>query len=97
MLNATLRGMFDTDGGIAFDRRQSYKKPYIRINYTSSSEDLVKQIHNILIRHNIKHSFHSNNPKANIIQINGEKNVKSFLNKIGFSNPRHLVKIKYLV
>ena len=36
-ISATLRGMFNTDGGIGFDKRKCYKKPYIRVNYTSAA------------------------------------------------------------
>jgi len=31
-----------------------------------------------------------------MIQINGEKNVKKFMDRIGFSNPRHTKKLDYL-
>jgi len=98
-LNSTLKGMFNTDGGIGFDRRKSYKKPYIRVNYTSASEKLIKQLHEILLKYSIKHSIHKkknmNNEKVvYMIQINGTENVKKFILKIGFSNNRHLNKIK---
>jgi intein/homing endonuclease len=100
LLRATLRGMFNTDGGVGLDRRKVYKKPYIRINYTSASEKLMNQLHDILIDLKIPHSLHVNsNPinKCQVIQINGENNVKLFIDNIGFSNPRHLNKVKYLV
>ena len=44
MVVATLRGMFNTDGGVGLDKRKTYKKPYIRINYTSASKILIEQI-----------------------------------------------------
>lgn len=100
MLAATLKGMFNTDGGVGLDRRKVYKKPYIRINYTSASEELISQLHNILLQLNIPHSVNTNsnsNRKTQVIQINGENNVKRFIDKIGFSNPRHLKKIRYLL
>ncbi len=100
MLNFVLRGMFNADGGVGVDRRKAYKKPYIRVNYTSISEGLIDQVHSILERYNISHSVHSQiNPNGKIqqIQINGERNVKIFLKKIGFSNPRHLKKVSHLL
>ena len=98
LINSTLRGMFDTDGGIGLDKRKIYKKPYIRINYTSASNFLIDQIHNILENYNIPHSIHEKKDSpAKQIQINGEENVKRFISKIGFSNPRHLNKIKHLI
>lgn len=97
-IKATLRGMFDTDGGIGIDKREIYKKPYIRVNYTSSSPVLIDQIHKILKGYKINHSVHKkNDAPAKQIQINGEKNVQLFLKKIGFSNPRHLNKVKHLL
>ena len=97
MINYTLRGMFNADGGVGFDKRHSYKKPYVRINYTSTSHRLISQIHDILQKYKISHSIHGKKDcKAKQIQINGEKNVKLFIKKIGFSNPRQLKKLEYL-
>ncbi len=97
-INATLKGMFDTDGGVGFDKRKSYKKPYIRINYTSASKGLIDQISSILSTYSIKHSIHKQkNFRSHIIQMNGEKNVRLFLKKIGFSNSRHLKKVYHLL
>jgi DNA-binding transcriptional regulator WhiA len=93
LINSTLRGMFDTDGGIGIDKRRSYKVPYIRINYSSVSEKLIRQIEKFLLDYNIKYSIHR---KGNtlIVQINGKENVKRFISEIGFSNKRHLDKIR---
>ncbi|HLC72869.1 MAG TPA: LAGLIDADG family homing endonuclease [Candidatus Nanoarchaeia archaeon] len=93
-LYATLRGMFDTDGGVGFDKREIYSKPYIRINYTSSSKQLIKQVSNILDQNNVPHSVHSKT-SAQMIQINGRNNTSQFMSKIGFSNKRHLDKIDH--
>ena len=98
MIKFMLRGMFNTDGGVGFDRRKTYKKPYVRINYVSVSKNLIEQMHNLLDKYEIPHSIHRrNDPKAMQIQINGEENTKLFLKKIGFSNQRHLKKVNYLI
>ncbi|MFH1209864.1 MAG: LAGLIDADG family homing endonuclease, partial [archaeon] len=91
-LNASLRGMFDTDGGVGIDKRSSYKKPYIRINYTSSSDALIRQLTKILTDYFINHSIHKKG-NTQMIQINGEENIKKFMKEIGFANKRHLDKI----
>ncbi len=100
MLTATLRGMFNTDGGVGLDKRRSYKKPYIRINYTSASPALISQISKVLYSYHIPHSIHTTNKNnehtAQQIQINGEKNVRIFMKYIGFSNPRHSQKLDFL-
>lgn len=102
LLNSTIKGMFNTDGGIGFDRRKTYKKPYIRINYTSASKKLIEQINKVLLTYSIKHSVHKKENKNKektiyMIQINGIENAKKFLSKIGFSNERHLNKIQDLI
>ena len=94
--------MFNTDGGVGFDRRKTYKKPYVRVNYVSASKDLISQLSSLLTRYIIPHSIHlrrdghENHHDAQQVQINGEKNVKLFLKNIGFSNPRHTKKLAYL-
>ena len=95
-LKSVLKGMFDTDGGIGLDKRKAYKKPYIRINYTSVSEKLAKQIDGFLSQIAIPHSLHKQG-NAFKIQINGQQNVKKFVSEIGFSNPRHLRRVSALL
>ncbi len=94
-LKFTLRGMFNTDGGVGYDKRKIYKYPYIRVNYSSASSSLINQIHDILIYFNINHSIHQRE-RTQMIQINGNKNVRQFISQIGFSNERHTDKLKYL-
>jgi hypothetical protein len=87
--------MFNTDGGVGLDKRTIYKKPYIRVNYTSASPKLIEQLHTLLLNFHIPHSVNKRD-NAQSVQINGEKNVKRFLKNIGFSNPRSLNKVLYL-
>jgi len=93
LINACIRGIFDTDGCVAFDKRKTYKKPYIRIILHMKSKDLIMQIYRILRRQDIKATITNNYEK---IQINGSIECKKFIQKIGFSNPRHLNKIKQI-
>jgi hypothetical protein len=95
---AVLRGLFDTDGGVGTDKRKIYKKPYVRINFVSTSFNLVQRICSILDDFNIHYGVHLRDyitPQLQI-QINGEVQVKKFLTKIGFSNERHLRKLSHL-
>lgn len=46
---ACLRGIFDTDGSIYFDKRAIYAKPYPRIELHMVSKDLLKQVHELLL------------------------------------------------
>ncbi len=91
----SIRGVFDTDGCVFHDKRKIYKKPYLRINLTSVSPVLIKQIYNILKELDLIPKITTNYNK-HIIQINGVENCKKFIEKIGFSNKRHLDKIKHI-
>ena len=95
MINLCVRGIYDTDGCIFYDKRKIYKNPYLRINLTSVSSVLIKQIYNILKELNLNPRITTNYNK-HVIQINGVQNCKKFIEIIGFSNKRHLDKIKHL-
>ena len=88
LINSCLRGVFDTDGSVYFDKR--YKKPYIRIGLQMLSKNLMKQIFDLLSVQGIKTTITKDLKK---IQINGSENCKKFMKIVGFSNPRHLKKI----
>lgn len=91
-LKYIIRGLFNTDGSIFFDKRKTYSQPYPRICLNLNNPQLINQTHLLL-----KERF-SINSRMNFdhsrIQINGRKNVLIFQDKIGFSNERHLVKIR---
>ena len=91
LINPCIRGIFDTDGCVAFDKRKAYIKPYLRIVLQMESKELIKQIYKLLSDQNIKATITKDN---RVIQINGFDNCKEFIKKIGFSNPRHLNKLK---
>jgi intein/homing endonuclease len=86
IVNACLRGIFDTDGGIIIDKRPSYKEPYIRIHLRMMSSKLVTQIHQILQEQGINARISDDKTR---IQINGVKECQKFIKRIGFSNLRH--------
>jgi hypothetical protein len=92
-INSCIRGIFDTDGCVFFDKRESYSKPYLRICLNLANVDLIKQINNLLLEQDIVSTVGSNSKR---LQINGFNNCKLFIEKIGFSNDRHLSKIKNL-
>jgi len=94
LINSCLRGIYDTDGCVAFDNRKSYAKPYIRIVLHMKSPELIKQIYKLLINQNIKATITQN---IEYIQINGIEECQKFVQKVGFSNTRHLNKIKDII
>lgn len=95
-INSCIRGIFDTDGCVFFDKRKSYKEYYIRINLTSVSSSLIKQVQHLLKKLNLNPRITSNYSRY-LIQINGVKNCRKFVEKIGFSNNRHLIKVNHIL
>lgn len=86
-----IRGIFDTDGGVYFDKRKIYSRPYIRIELHVFNNNLLSQIYDIL---KSKKLPVVQSLKREALYFNGFENVKKFLENIGFSNPRHIEKIK---
>ncbi len=95
LMNAVLRGIFDTDGCVFLDKRKAYKNPYPRITLQLSSQGLVNQLEAYLSQ-NFKLYVNKSNRDGyrNYIEIYGHAQLKTFLKQIGFSNKRHLDKIK---
>jgi hypothetical protein len=88
-----IRGIFDTDGSVYFDKRHIYTEPYPRMDLHLNNLGLIYQIYNLLIAHGF-------NPKVSIkkgsLYLNGVNEIVHYLNTINFSNDKHLAKVKYL-
>lgn len=91
IINRCIRGIFDTDGYVFFDRRKSYEVPYLRIGLQVVSKDLIRQVHYLLLQQGILAKVTS---KGDRIQINGLDECRKFVSIVGFSNSRHLNKLK---
>lgn len=91
LINACIRGIFDTDGCVGFDKRSAYLRPYIRIVLNMVSRSLVNQVHGLLLAQGIGATITRN---SKVIQINGLERCKAFVEKVGFSNSRHLLKVR---
>ena len=86
-VKACIRGIFDTDASLYFDRRKCYISPYVRIELHMYCLKLLVQISKILHELGINSKI---SKKKQSLYINGYNNVKSFLKKIGLSNVKHL-------
>ena len=64
----------------------------MRIALGMKSKELIKQVNELLLRQGIASTMTKNLDK---LQINGAENCRKFVEKIGFSNRRHLDKIKF--
>ena len=88
-----IRGIFDTDGCVSFDKRPIYSQPYPRVVLHILNEDLLKQLYKILKDKKFNVTI---SKKESSIYLNGFNEVRKFLIRIGFSNPRHHNRIKSL-
>ena len=91
-LRKTIRGIFDTDGCVFWDKRKRYKNPYPRITLETKSKALNNQLAAYLSGY-----FKIRNAKRKrvlgttyLIEIYGQLQFKKWLELIGFSNKRHL-------
>lgn len=89
-LKSCIRGIFDSDGCVYFDKRKIYKSPYIRIELHMANRPLVNQISILLKMLGVKNVVSKN--KISIC-INGKEKVKKYLKIIGFRNMRHKKRI----
>jgi len=85
-----IRGVFDTDGCIFYDKRRIYRTPYVRICLHMKNRKLLKQIQKILATKSIEARI---NTDGYNLSINGRTQVNKFLKNIGFSNKRHIERV----
>ncbi len=90
---STVRGIFDTDGGIYMDKRKIYKKPYPRIIFQTVSKELYTQLLEILSKDFKIYSRFNVDRNIYIIEIYGFDQLRKWMSLIGFSNKRHLNKV----
>jgi len=93
-----LRGLFDTDGGVAFRnwKRRSYSYPVV--HFTSTSLELVSQVSELLESLNIRHELLIQPgtrlfKAAGRIRIYGKNGLERWLAEVGFRNPANISKI----
>ena len=94
---AALRGIADTEGTVFFDLRPIYDLPYPRIQICTTSSFLASQIREILggMRFNIytREDRRTERPVFHA-EIYGLAQLQKWLMEIGFSNEKHLNKIR---
>lgn len=96
IIKACIRGLYDAEGCIFFDKREPYKKPYVRIVLHMNNLLILRQVSELLKSFGIYCTF--SKIKDNLaLTIYGEEQVKKFFKEIGFSNPKHLKKLKGLM
>lgn len=95
LTRAFIRGLFDTDGCLFFDKRKTYKKPYPRILLEITSHKLFKEVSDYLRNHfklttkkRLRGRF-----EIYLLEIYGRRQLNKWLEIIGFSNKKQLKKI----
>lgn len=94
---ACIRGIIDTDGCLSFDKRDVYKTPYPRIMLHIRNKGLSRQIYELLLSKEYKPTFSKQMTpfgEAYMVYLSGKKQVLKYVSEIGFSNDRHLLKVK---
>ncbi len=90
---ACIRGIIDTDGCLAFDKRRVYRTPYPRILLHIRNRGLSIQLYQIFLAKGFKPTFSIHNTRfgeAYTVYLNGRVQVLKYIKEIGFSNNRHL-------
>ncbi|MBS3075235.1 hypothetical protein J4429_02125 [Candidatus Pacearchaeota archaeon] len=93
LIDATIRGIFDTDGCIFLDKRKNYKNPYPRISLQIASKPLYEQLKHYLSKEFKIYTAEPKDRNIYYIEIYGISQLNKWMSKIGFSNKRHLNKI----
>jgi len=98
LLKRFIRGLFDTDGSIFFQKNYSInisKHIFPKIQLGSVSEKLVKDVYNSLIllgMHPMMKKPHKGKKDKNMVFrviIYRKNDIQFYIDKIGFKNPKH--------
>ena len=98
ILAACIRGIWDTDGTVYFEKTKRGLYPRLQLKITS--RNLAESLYKILNESfNIKTTLHNRRERENwkisyFVETRGVKNLEMWLKDIGFRNIKHLSKIE---
>jgi len=96
-----LRGLFDTDGNIYFDKNRSCKnpinnRPLIKIDSVSKGliDDVFIMIKKLGLNPRLKNPYQGKRDKNKVhtVVLYRNKDIDYYINEIGFKNPKHYTK-----
>lgn len=87
-----IRGLFDTDGCLAFDKDPRYKKPYPIIDITTYSKELKSQLKEILTKNGYSVIVYQKG-----IRLKGTSQTIKWFKEIKPKNNRHILKYEKFV
>ncbi len=95
---AFLRGVFDTDGCIRFDKNHTRRHYYPKIEVCSASKDFRDGLSQLLHRLGFRHHIWTSHGKyvAYTLCIAGIASAHTWFRTIGTNNPKHIKKFKRL-
>lgn len=86
-----IRGCFDTDGSVVLTNNNGTLYPRLELKVCKSP--MQTQIIDILERNGFRFGVYNVGSGEIRIQLNGKKQLKQWIDKIGFSNPKHYSKV----
>jgi hypothetical protein len=90
----TLRGIMDTDGTLFFSKK-TYRFPlYPTLEIRTHSRLLASQITDVLRNRNFRPRPRGNEKRGYHVALYGKRMLEKWVKEIGFSNPRHLSRLK---
>lgn len=100
-IKAVIRGIFDAEGTILWDKRKIYKKPYPRISIQIISRVLSIQLYELLKslgfrpckRKSKGKKTYKNSSESYFVELYGYYNLKKWVEEINFSNYKHLKRL----
>lgn len=90
--NFILRGYFDTDGCVVLTNNNG--SPYIRLEMKISPSPMQSQFIDILKRKGFHFGVYKVRKDEVRVQLNGKEQLKKWANLVGFSNTKHIKRIK---
>lgn len=90
-----LRGCFDTDGCLVTTNNNGIKYPRLELKICPSP--MQNQFIEILKKYNFKFGIYQVGKGEVRIQLNGKKQLQKWIELVGFSNEKHINKIKRFV
>ncbi|OGI15173.1 hypothetical protein A3K63_03525 [Candidatus Micrarchaeota archaeon RBG_16_49_10] len=97
-IRCVIRGIFDAEGTVFWDKRKVYKNPYPRLSIQISNKELSIQLYELLKSLNFRPCWrlkklrkrYKNRAEAYFVELYGESNLKKWVKEIYFSNNKHI-------
>jgi len=87
-----LRGLFDTDGSVVITNNNGTTYPRLEIKISESP--MQKQVIKLIKEYGFRFGVYNVNDHTVRIQMNGKEQLKKWTKEIGFSNQKHIKKIR---